>query len=227
MRLLVIKKLNLPGIGSKLSLGFGILVGITLLLVGFGFIARQSAIRNINVTQQVREPISLTSSEAQASLLRMQRYMRGYLVSGSTSDVDSFQVFKKIFEEKLLTLRSMLARSTESKDAQLVAELSTIYQEWAKLVPQLFTLHDNPLENRLALQLARVEVQPLQVQMASEIADILKDESTQSPPAVRQHQRLIAGDLVRFQTSFEARVANLAALAASGEKSFKLAYNSQ
>ena len=227
MRLLVIKQLNLLGIGSKLSLGFGILVGITLLVVGFGFIAGQSATRNINVTQHVREPISLTSSEAQASLLRMQRYMRGYLVSGNTHDVDSFQIFKKIFEEKLLTLRSMLARSTESKDAQLVAELATIYQEWAKLVPQLFTLHDNPLENRLALQLARVEVQPLQVQMASEIADILKDGSTQSSPTVRQHQRLIADDLARFQTSFEARVANLAAFAASGEKSFKLAYNSQ
>jgi signal transduction histidine kinase/DNA-binding NarL/FixJ family response regulator len=228
MRLLVNKKLNLLGIGSKLSLGFGILVGITLLDVGLGFIAGQSATRHITVTREVREPISLTTSEAQASLLKMQRHMRGYLVSGSQRDAQSYEVFKKDFEERLAALKSMLARSSESKDAQLVAELAKIYQEWAKLAPQLFTLHDNPLENRLALQLARVEVQPLQVQMAREIADLLKIRDTQGPSPVRQDRRLIAAnDLARFQSSFEARVSSLAAFAASGERSFKLAYSSQ
>ncbi len=227
MRFLAINKLNLLGIGSKLSLGFGILVGITLLVVVLGFIAGKGAIKNINVTQKVREPISLTASEAQANLLKMQRHMRGYLVSGNTRDAHSYQVFKKDFEEKLAALQSMLARSAGSKDDQLVAELAKIYQEWAKLVPQLFTLHDNPLENRLALQLARVEVQPLQVQMTREIADLLKIWDTQRPSPARQDSRLIADDLARFQSSFEARVSSLAAFAASGERSFKLAYSSQ
>ena len=71
------------GIGNKLSIGFGVLVGITLLVVGLGFVAGQSATRNISDTEEMREPILRAATEARANLLQMQVNMRSYLVLGN------------------------------------------------------------------------------------------------------------------------------------------------
>ncbi|HVK93620.1 MAG TPA: histidine kinase dimerization/phospho-acceptor domain-containing protein, partial [Noviherbaspirillum sp.] len=217
------KKFYSLGIGGKLTLGFGVLVGITLMVVALGFVAGLSATRNISLTEDTRSPILLAATEAQTSLLKMQLHMRGYLVLGNAHDAVQYDASRKAFEEHLALLKSLFAKAQEDQNARHMAELESIYRAWSKLPPQLFALHDNPLENRLALQLARVEVQPLQTQVRSEIDDMRNRHDRESQPSSATHRRFLA-NLADFQLSFDAMVASLVAFAASGEKNFRLAY---
>jgi signal transduction histidine kinase len=211
------------GIGGKLSIGFGVLVGITLLIAGLGFVADLTAVGNISRTEELRGPILLAATETQASLLKAQLYMRGYLVLGRADDAALYEVSRKDFEKHLNILKPMLAKSNSGQDEKNIAELDVIYQEWANLPSRLFTLHDNPLENRLALQLSRVEVQPLRTQVLNEINNLLEERGHKEQQQ-SSGRRPFPDNLARFQTAFDAMVGDVAAFAASGEKSFKLAY---
>jgi signal transduction histidine kinase/ActR/RegA family two-component response regulator len=223
MKKFSIKDFHLIGIGVKLTIGFGVLVGITLLVVGLDFVAGLSATRKISVTEELREPILRAATEAQANLLEAQVHMRGYLVSGNQRDVMQYDVSRKAFEEQMTILKSILAKSNVDMDAQHIAEVESIYQAWSKLPPRLFLLHDNPLENRLSLQLARVEVQPLETQVLDQIDELFKARGNNNGSRPSERRTFFA-DLSKFQTSFGATAANLVAYAASGEKNFKLAY---
>ena len=68
------------GIGGKLTLAFGALALVTLLVVTLTFVAGGNATDDIRRTEGIRGPASLASARAQASLLRMQLHVRGYLV---------------------------------------------------------------------------------------------------------------------------------------------------
>ncbi len=149
--------------------------------------------------------------------------MRGYLVLGRTEDAELYELSRKEFEKNLIILKPMLAKSNSSQDVKNLAEIDVIYQEWAKLPPRLFTLHDNPLENRLALQLSRVEVQPLGTQVLNEIDD-LRNQPGRNKQAQSSGPSPFRDNLTRFQKTFDAMVGDMVAFAASGEKSFKLAY---
>jgi len=81
-----------PGIGTKLTAGFGILVGLTLLVVALAFVAGRDATRDIEVSEAVRAPASLASAQAQEALLRMQLHLRGYLMLSDPEDVAEYQV---------------------------------------------------------------------------------------------------------------------------------------
>src|SRR5688572_5571069 len=69
-------------IGSKLTVGFGIIVLLTLLVVGWSYLSSSRASENIETTSDVRVPIVLASSQAQADLLTMLGDVRGYLALG-------------------------------------------------------------------------------------------------------------------------------------------------
>jgi CHASE3 domain sensor protein len=67
---------NLP-IGTKLSISFGILATLTVIVVGLIFLASQRASQNIRLTQDLSVPAALASAQAQSSLLEMQASVRG------------------------------------------------------------------------------------------------------------------------------------------------------
>jgi signal transduction histidine kinase/CheY-like chemotaxis protein len=222
--MLNIPLLNRLGIGGKLTLGFGVLAGFTLLVVVLDFVAGRNATNDINLTEEVRAPASLTSAQAQASLLRMQLHVRGYLVLSDPEDLQQYKVHRDAFEKSLASLKALSANWGEGEETRRVAEVIASYDRWIKFPQQLFELHDNPLRNRPALRLARIEVQPLRVQTLNEIDTIITIQKTRAPSP--QSRELLA-DLVNFQTSFDAMVTNLMAYAASGELGFKLAYGPQ
>jgi hypothetical protein len=76
------RQINDLSIGDKLTIGFGMLVGLTLLVAGLSFLGSRGAIKDINTTTAVRAPITLASSRAQVSLLRMQTDVLRYLALG-------------------------------------------------------------------------------------------------------------------------------------------------
>jgi signal transduction histidine kinase/DNA-binding response OmpR family regulator len=222
--LLGIKRFYLLNIGGKLSAGFGILVGITLLVVGLGFVAGLSATRKISATEELREPILLAATEAQASLLRAQLHMRSYLIWGNAHDAAQYEVSRKAFEAHLNILKLRLAKSDVGSrdDAQRIAEIDARYREWSKLPSRLFAQY-NPLETRLARQLARIEVEPLRTRVLDKIDELLKSPSGENQ-RLSSERRAFLANLANFYTHFDAMAADLVAFAASGEKNVKLAY---
>lgn len=216
------KRFYPSSIGEKLSLGFGVLIGITLLVVGLGFIAGQSATRKINATEELHEPVLRAATEAQASLLGNQLHLRNYLVWGKGNDVAQYEASRQSFVEHLNTLKLLLAKSGASLDAKHIAELDVLYQEWSKLPPRLFTQY-NPLEDRLALRLARVEVEPLRTRVLDKTDELLKSLPGKDRRSSLGHYAFLA-NLSDFYTSFDTMMGDLVAFAESGEKNVKLAY---
>jgi signal transduction histidine kinase/DNA-binding response OmpR family regulator/CHASE3 domain sensor protein len=217
------KRFHLLSIGEKLSAGFGVLVGITLLVAGLGFVAGLSASKKISATEELREPILLAAMEAQAGLLRTQLHLRSYLVWGNAHDASQYEVSRGAFEENLNALKLLLAKSDMEGDTQRIAEIESLYREWSKLPPRLFAQY-NPLEDRLALQLARTEVEPLRTRVLDHANDLLKSRAEQGAP-LSPGLRSFLVNLADFYTSFDAMAADLIAFAASGEKNVKLAHD--
>ncbi|SHM98103.1 response regulator [Rhizobacter sp. OV335] len=209
------------GIGSKLTAAFGVLAGVTVLVVLMALLGAQHLTRDIALAQDLRLPASLASTQAQASLLSMQLHVRGYLVLSDPQDVQQYRAARREFEDRLAALQAMSNSWPEVDAARLVGDLTADYRRWEGLPKQLFDLHDNPLRNQPALRLSRVDVQARRVQVLDGISRILELQRSRpsSPPS-----RELVSDLLRFQTSFDAMVTNLIAYGASGELSFKLAY---
>src|SRR4029453_8208121 len=171
----------------------------------------------------IRGPASLASAQAETSLLRMQLHLRGYLVLSDSADRSQYEEAKANFERHLLSLQAMSARWPRDEAAR-VAELTATYVGWVQLPEELFALHDNPLKNRPALQLARMDVQSRRVRVLDEIDHMITLQK-QRPPSVQN--RNLLDDMRNFQTSFDAMATNLMAYGTSGELNFKLAYGPQ
>ena len=212
------------GIGGKLTLASGALAAVTLLVVALAFVAGGNATRDIAITESVRGPASLASAQAQAALLRMQLHVRGYLVLSDVWDREQYDFARRAFETHLESLKAMSTQWPEEDAARWVADLTTTYEQWSRLPGQLFELHDNPLKNKPALRLARVDVQQRRVQILDNIDKLITAQKTREPTAAN---RELLVDLLGFQTSFDAMATNLMAYGASGELSFKLAYGPQ
>jgi len=211
------------GIGGKLTLAFGALALVTLLVVALAYIAGGHATDDIRLTEGVRGPAALASVQAQSSLLRMQLHVRGYLVLSDPADRVQYEQARRRFESNLQALQAMSAQWAPG-DAARLAALTATYDRWAQLPQELFALHDNPLKNRPALRLARVDLQWLRVQILDDIDAIIARQKARR--ATPQNRGLLA-DLLSFQTSFDAMATNLMAYGASGELNFKLAYGPQ
>ena len=212
------------GIGAKLTLAFGALAGVTVMVATLAFVAGRRATDDIVLTESVRGPASLASAQAQASLLRMQLHVRGYLVLSDPTDIEQYQAARRAFEQSLASLQAMSANWPEGDAARSLAELNQTYARWLELPQQLFELHDNPLQNRPALRLARVEVQGLRVQIMDGIDSMIELQKKREDSA---RNRQLLADLLGFQTTFDAMATNLMAYGASGELNFKLGYGPQ
>ena len=211
------------GIGEKLTLAFAALAGVTVLVVGFGFVVGRHVIEDIQEAEAARLPAARATAEAQATLLRMQLHVRGYLVLGDRRDVHEYDAESRAFAASLLRLQS-LSREWAAEDAHQIASLGQKYAQWKQLPPRLFDLHDDPLKNQPALRLARLEVQPRRVQVLVRADELIADLRNRDAGSGKAD---LLKDLLAFQTSFDAMVTNLMAYAASGEVNFKYAYGPQ
>ena len=69
-------------LGTKLTIGFGILVALIFLSAGVSYLGSGRATTKINLTDDVRVPTAIVATRAQANLLRMLGDVRGYLALG-------------------------------------------------------------------------------------------------------------------------------------------------
>jgi signal transduction histidine kinase/DNA-binding NarL/FixJ family response regulator len=212
-----------PGIGTKLTVGFGILVGLTLVVVALAFVAGRDATRDIEISEAVRAPASLASAQAQEALLRMQLHLRGYLVLSDSADIEQYDAARTAFEKALASLQR-LTEGWEKDERGRVQALTEGYARWKLLPPQLFQLHEDTLRNRPALKLSRIDVQAQRVRALAELEAMI--ELQKARPGDEVNRESVAA-MLSFRSSLDALVINVMAFGASGENNFRLNYGPQ
>jgi signal transduction histidine kinase/CheY-like chemotaxis protein len=211
------------GIGTKLTIGFGVLVGLTLLVVTLAIVAGRDATRDIEVNEAVRAPASLASAQAQEALLSMQLHLRGFLVLSDREDIAQYDAARQAFEKALESLKR-LAAGWEQEDRDRIRALTEGYARWQRLPPRLFELHEDALRNRPALRLSSVDVQARRVRVLAEIEVMIELQKARRGDEVNR-ETLAA--ILTFRNSFDVLVANVMAFGASGEGNFRLTYSPQ
>lgn len=185
-------------IGTKLTVGFGVLVALTLISAGVSYLGSNQATNKIDQTGDVRVPAALAASRAQADLLRMLSDVRAYLALGATSDVDykasyaqSAQAFLKDLDEL-----DQLAPDLDPQNQQRLLDLRAAYAQWSQLPSPLFELHDDQLDREPAYRLLATDGTTFAGKALIKVNEMITtfpvNQANAGDPAVLQ-------DMARFQ----------------------------
>src|SRR4051812_10543574 len=98
-------------IGGKLTLGFAVIVVLTLSVVGLSYLSSSQASSRIRTTTELRAPLALASSKAQANLLTILGDVRGYLALGDEEYRTGYDQASAAFEEDLAELERLLSEN--------------------------------------------------------------------------------------------------------------------
>lgn len=192
---------------SKLTLGFGVLVLLTFGVMGCSYLASKQATVNMSRTRELRVPTAIASADAQANLLRMLSYVRGYLATGESEFRSRYQSIRQEFEVDLTTLDWLLTnQQTSSQNYERLDNLKAAYREWSLLPERLFTLHDNVLENQPALKLFDQEAEVRITVILAETSTLLDLQEGRSHSA---DNFALLKDIVDFKSSFALSISAL------------------
>lgn len=217
------KQLRDLQISDKLSLGVGVLLVLTFLVVGRSYLGSVYAIFSINRTQDLRMPMALTSADAQASLLSMMSNVRGYLATGESEYRDRYQDARQRFEAELIEMNQLLERQRSSRTHEYLADLQETYDQWAQLPSQLFTLRNNLLDNQPALHRLDADGEvPISV-ISANIDLMIQEQEGRSPSSANI---ILLGDLIDFRGSFALLISSLRGYLVTQNPSFRFEYSS-
>ncbi|HMO55814.1 MAG TPA: HAMP domain-containing protein [Roseiflexaceae bacterium] len=142
------------GIGPKLAIGFGLMILLTLLVIGVSYLSSVNATASIERTNRVRVPITLAASSAQANLLRMLASTRGYLALGEPEFRNSYLIENTALQQDLAQLNRLAQLyDLEEDDRARLREIEARFAEWRPLPAQLFALRDDQLEREPAYKI--------------------------------------------------------------------------
>lgn len=184
-------------IGAKLNLGFGILVVLTLLMVGLNFFAGAGAINRINLTGAVRVPSALAASQTESALLQLLGDVRGYLFLGDSLSLQAYETALQNFEADLANLESEL-RGEQASD---LAALKANYEQWKPLARQLIALRDDQLAREPAYNLLVTEGARVAGTSLLAVDELIRSLSTLPPTTDNTN---LLRDTARYQGTFAA-----------------------
>ncbi|MDM8520390.1 HAMP domain-containing protein [Anaerolineales bacterium HSG6] len=213
----LLKNLN---IGLRLMMGFGLLVAITLLAIGFSYFGSVLAKQNIDVSGEVRVPATLASSSAQANLLLMLADVRGYLALGDSSYRDSYAEARQNFEADLAELEALSTNFNLDNKVRLV-ELQVTFDKWSKLPDRLFALRDDQLDREPAYRLLATEGTLKAGNVLIGINQLIEDQSQRTPSRTNSE---MLGDMANFQGSFAAMYSALRGYVTTRNRIFRQEY---
>src|SRR5262245_3528475 len=151
-------------IGEKLTLGFGTLVSLTLIVVGLNYLGSFKAVTNMNRTSDLRAPSALASAQAQADLLRMLSEVRGYLALGDEAYRNGYGKASDAFNADLQALEALLHKDPAAREAAAasgvdnnLATLKATFDRWRDLPDQMFDLRNDQLRREPALRILIVD----------------------------------------------------------------------
>ncbi|MBN1220778.1 MAG: HAMP domain-containing protein [Anaerolineae bacterium] len=203
-------------IGRKLTLGFGILVVLTLAAVVFSYAGSIPATRNIERTNDVRFPTALAASEAQTDLLRMLGDVRGYLALGEDSYRASYAQARQNFEADLAELEQ-LSPNLSPENRQRLDQLQATFAEWSTLPEQLFELRDDQLEREPAYRLLATDGILLGGTVLLQTGQLIENQGRRE--ATAENIALLA-DMAEFQGSFASMLSGLRGYVTTRNRAF-------
>ncbi len=207
-------------IGPKLAIGFGILVALTLLSAGVSYLGSFRATTQINKTDDVRVPVALVASRAQANLLRMLSDGRGYLVLGDQEYRDSYNQSELAFRADLAELAE-LSPYLGIENNQRLADLQAAYTEWAKLPDTLFELRNDQLEREPAYRILATDGIRTGGKVLIDTNSMIEAQG-QREPSVENMARL--QDMAKFQGNFTAMLSALRGYVTTRNRIFRQEY---
>ncbi len=195
---------NLP-IGRKLTLGFGTLVMVTIIVIALSYFASNEASSTINEATSVRQPAALAASRAEANLLRMFSDVRGYLALGDPIFLESYRQAAIAFEDDLQELRE-LSDGLGADDQQRLAAIEEAYVRWQQYPDQLFALRDNQIDREPAYRLLNTTGTEQGGNVLIGMNQLIEQQALREP-SERNNQLL--KDMAEFQSSFAALFSGL------------------
>lgn len=208
-------------IGTKLTIGFGILVALTFLSAGVSYLGSGEATTKINLTDDVRVPTALAAARAQASLLQMQSDVRGYLALGDQEYRESFGRSTRSFESAIADL-DQLSRNLDTENQRRLGDLKTNYQEWSGLPDRLFVLRNDQLEREPAYRILATDG----VRLAGKVlidTNSLIDAQGQREATPDNTARL--ADMAKFQGNFASMLSALRGYVTTRNRVFRQEYD--
>jgi CHASE3 domain sensor protein len=207
-------------IGAKLTIGLGILVTLTLLVVGLSYLASADATVKIDNTDEIRVPTALAASRAQANLLRMLSDVRGYLALGETEYRDSYNQSKQDFADDLAELKA-LSLNFDPENKRRLAQLEVTFAEWSQLPDQLFELRSDQLEREPAYKLLATDGILLGGTVLIDTNNLIDAQGRRKPTAENIAQ---LADMAKFQGSFAAMLSGLRGYVTTRNRAFRGEY---
>lgn len=219
-RLPLAKSLRNQPIGVRLLIGFGVMILITLLVVGLSYVTSTSATEDINRTNTVRVPTALVSARAQASLLKMLGDVRGYLALGQQEFKDSYSQSRVEFEASLAELQR-LSPNLSPENRQRLTDLQVAFVKWSELPEKLFALRDDQLEREPAYRILATDGILLGGSVLIETNQIIETQGRR--PATQENIAVLA-DMAQFQGTFASMLSGLRGYVTTRNRTFKGEY---
>jgi CHASE3 domain sensor protein len=215
-------------IGRKLSIGFGILVIITLVVVGWSYFGSAEATNKINLTEDLRVPTALDAASAQANLLRMLASTRGYLALGDQKYRDDYSQAQQAFEADLAKLRDRSV-DLDNDNRRRLEELETLLEQWSPLPNELFDLRDDQLRREPALQILLEDASDSYSGVLRDINGLIEIQVrlTASADEIKADDIELLKDMVNFQFSFAQMISGLRGYVSTRRIPFKGEYETQ
>lgn len=215
------KYLNRLSIGGKLNLSFGLLVGLTMLVVVFNTIGSVRVNQDLKRTGDLWVPAALASVQAQASLIKMVADIHGYLTLNDLGQIADFYTARKDFETNLAEMERLAQISADLKGMSRLVNLKTSFVKWASLSEKMFQLHNNPRLNQPGLQLYRTEVDPARLMIFEMMDRMITVQEKRNYSA--QNSDLLTS-MIDFRTSFNEMMINLFAFTIGRDNTFESNY---
>ena len=209
-------------IGHKLGVSFGILVLLTLMVAGLGYVSSEKAAAQIERTRKFQLPLVLTLTEAETHLFEMLSGVRGYLALGLEKYRDDYQAAGDAFQSNLILMEQLKKDCTIDGHGDKLKALKAAYHEWSKLPKELFHIRDDQLEREPALRMMMQEVQPALLFIIRDIRKVMRGFREMEP---RHELFLLIEDVAGFQSSLYSMIAGLRAYITTGRDSFKFEYH--
>lgn len=209
-------------IGRKLSIGFAVLVAITLMVVGITYLSSSSATSKIERTEDIRVPTALDSTDARANLLRMFASTQAYLALGDAQYRIDYNAARESFEADLTKLQER-SEDLNVENQKRLAQLQTTFEAWSFLPEELFDLRDDQLKREPALDILITEASGYFSLVLSDIGTLLENQTKLDIASgeITGDDIDILKDMANFQVSFAQMVSSLRAYVTTRREDFR------
>lgn len=209
--------LRILSIRTKLIMGLGILVLLTMLVAWLGVAASNEAQTTMNRITERRVPSALVAARAQKHLLMMLSAVQGYLILGEDWFVIRYTNAEQAFEEDIQQLDT-LSQDLQPRDQDLLVQFDAAYQEWANYPQTLFALRDDQMQREPAFRWLNTTGAESGGIILMKLDKMIDMQAEQAPTTINMH---LLRDMARFQSSFSSMLAGLRSYVTTRDDTFR------